>query len=219
MLLHTIDQRFFCLRTGFLPICTVIKSSPFSQAPRVFSFPPSSLKSESILGKLMEWFCREGDPERLSSPRPRIPSPSQQTHQAVPYLSPQSPSIAGSESTPESQQRPIWHVCEAMTYKGQLPPFPRGDLTLEHTSGILFQMTISHFLCCQPLSHLSPVSHFIFCNKFLLGNYNSLRLETLIRNHLSHVKLWFFWSEQHQVATLSLHRANGLFIPYTMLPS
>lgn len=42
MLLHITDQRLFSLRTGSLPSCTLIKFSPFSQAPKVFSFPPSS---------------------------------------------------------------------------------------------------------------------------------------------------------------------------------
>lgn len=70
MLLHTIDQRLFSLRTGSLPSCTLIKSSPFSQAPKVFSFPPSSFKSDPTLGKLMKWLCYE----ELSSQRPQIPS-------------------------------------------------------------------------------------------------------------------------------------------------
>lgn len=74
LLLHTIDQRFFSLRTGSLPSYTLIKSSPFSQAPKVFSFPPSSCESDSTLGKLMKQLCYERDPEELSSQRPQIPS-------------------------------------------------------------------------------------------------------------------------------------------------
>lgn len=76
MLLHTIDQRFFSLRTISLPSYTLIKSSSFSWAPKVFSFPPSNFKSDSTLGKLMKWLCCERDPEGLSSQRPQIPSPS-----------------------------------------------------------------------------------------------------------------------------------------------
>ena len=129
--------------------------------------------------------------------------------QAVPYPSPRSPFTAGSESTPENRQRPILCVCEAMTYKGQ----PPGGLDPGTHIWILLQTTTLHFLCCQPLGHLSSVSHFIFCNKFLLGNYNSLRLEALIRNHLGHIKL-FFGQSSHYFTPHS-----KCLILYPMLPS
>lgn len=141
----------------------------------------------------MEWFCCEGDLERLSSLK-TMDSISQSANSSGCLICPpRSPPLRGqSPHLRASGNQSGMFV--AMTYKGQLFPSPGGTWTFEHTSWILFQMTIS--LSCQPLSHLSPVSHFIFCNKFLLGNYNSLRLEALIRNHLSHVKTWvFFWSE------------------------
>lgn len=69
------------------------------------------------------------------------------------------------------------------------------DVTLEHTSGTFHHMATLHSLGCPPLCHLSSVSHIIFCDKFLLVIYNSLRLEALIRNHLGHVKLSL--SEEH----------------------
>lgn len=80
MLLRTTDQRFFSLRTGSLPSCTLIKFSPFTQVPEVFSFPPSSFSSGSTLGELMKWLCCEGDSEGLSSQRPQVPSPVRPVH-------------------------------------------------------------------------------------------------------------------------------------------
>lgn len=194
MPLHSIDQRFFSLRTGSLPSRTLIKPSPFSQAPKEFSFPPSSLKSDSTLGRLMKWLCHEEDAEGLSSQTPQIPSSSVRLIYSTIRLRPVCPlwpslvwgwnqhlRIGSSQSCMFVKR---WPTRDSLLW----------DMTLEHTSGIPFQRTALCFLYGQPLCPLSSVSHFIFGNKFLLVICNSLRFEALIRSHLGHIKLFCAWA-------------------------
>lgn len=131
-----IDQRFFSLRTGSLPSRTLIKPSPFSQAPKEFSFPPSSLKSDSTLGRLMKWLCHEEDAEGLSSQTPQIPSSSVRLIYSTIRLRPVCPlwpslvwgwnqhlRIGSSQSCMFVKR---WPTRDSLLW----------DMTLEHTSGI-----------------------------------------------------------------------------------
>lgn len=148
MLLRLIDQRFLSLRTGSLPSCTLIKSSPLLQHQNCFPSRPGALSLtlheetwwNSSAGRgTQQSFHLQGHRLHLSLQISLL------NHKAGSFLTPQPPSF--------------WSWDQHLR-TGRDDPVCLWSHDLHGLTSVHFQST-APFLCCQTLGHLSSESFYL----------------------------------------------------------